>query len=162
MRNRFIRRKSSPLVMLQLTAFIDVFSLIIFFLIKGTYLTDVPVYFEKGVAAPMSYTMKDVKHGPRIVLNYDNVEFPEIGVVVPRETFRQALVAKDADRGSELIKIDAYISSIVKLGADKNFFYFLAHKGSSYRDVYDTIEALRHHGVNSIFFLAESLGESQL
>ena len=71
----FIKMKRREPMSLQLTAMIDIFSMIVIFLIMGTAFGTSDVILPKDFLLPHSNSKEDAETAPQLVISLDRVEF---------------------------------------------------------------------------------------
>ena len=69
----FKRRKKRAIPNLQLTSLIDIFSILIIFLIKGTSLSNTEVVVPKGLSVPESISKEQMDIAPNVILQNDRL-----------------------------------------------------------------------------------------
>lgn len=138
---------------LQLASMIDIFTLIIIFLLMGTVLGGTSISFPDGMAPAKSISKESVEAAPQVVIDKNKVvlsvinkEFPLSFFSDPNEKSFEDLKAavssyiKNADNQSKVTVINLNV---------------IADKSLPYRSVYNVVKVLRQSGFQSILFVAE-------
>lgn len=148
-------RRRGPL-RLQLAPMIDIFTLLIVFLLKSTVVADISIIFPSELVAPKSFSKESLETFPEVFVYQDRVEMPFIGEKIPLaqlDDLNQAQLSKIKS------KVDAYIRSAA--GESKQNVVninILSSRDNSYKNIYESVKFLRQIGFQSVLFIAE--GES--
>src|SRR3954463_3161754 len=78
---------------LQLTAMIDIFAMLIIFLIKGTVFGAVDVVIPEGLLLPLSSSKETVEPAQQVIVGNGTVDVAFLDVKLPIGAFRDPAVA---------------------------------------------------------------------
>jgi hypothetical protein len=145
------RRK--PLA-LQLAPMIDIFTLIIVFLLKSTVVSDIALVFPSDLEAPLSSQIESLESYPEIFVYKDRIEVPFLEL-------KKSLSSLKSISPSEL---EAYRVRAEKYRKQADGFSkstvininLLAGRDNNYQNIFDSVKFLRQLGFQSIQFIAES------
>ena len=150
------KEKKEPLE-LQLTAMIDVFSMIVIFLIFGTVFGAADMVIPPGIEIPKSISKEGIESAPRVAILKNEVTISLLNEPMPLSLFRSA-AGKDTIKAKLKNVLAPYVdkkkdskSSVIPLN-------FLADQDSPYAEVFDVIVVFRELGFNSILFVANGGG----
>ncbi len=148
-------RRRGPL-RLQLAPMIDIFTLLIVFLLKSTVVADISIIFPSELEAPKSFSKESLETFPEVLVYTDRVEMPFIG-----EKFQLSQLGELNEGQLNKIrgKVQAYIRSAV--GESKQNVIninILSSRENSYKNIFESVKFLRQIGFQSVLFIAE--GES--
>ena len=149
-------RRRRP-IMLQLATMIDVFVLIIVFLIKGTVLSNVSITLPSEMKAAKSVSREGLEAAPQVVLFNNEVE---IGFLKQKYSLDEFTESRPGFVKDLKAQVDAYISQ----AAEKNSLVnvnFVTDANTSYSQIYDVVKVLRKAGFQSILFIAQGEGTTQ-
>jgi biopolymer transport protein ExbD len=147
-------KKRKMVMQLQLAPMIDVFVLIIVFLLKGTILEESAILLPPGVELAQSQSKEASQVAPQVVISRDTVSFKmieksrsieefskdEISSMEPLiRDFKSFLLANKNVEGSDLVNI-------------------IGDSSTNYKVIYNVVKLLRTSGFQSMLFVAE--GES--
>lgn len=146
----FARKKP---IYLQLTPMIDVFTLIIVFLLKGAVLGGVSIVFPSDMESAKSASKEVMEAAPEVLIYKDRVQIPSISQEFPLQFFE----SPDPDKIKDLSgRIRSYIQSVSAHGKDNAIHAnVVADAKVSYRNIFNVVKALRQAGFQSILFIAE-------
>lgn len=149
----FRRRHNREIITLNLTALIDICSILIIFLIMGTVFGESSIFVPGLMKLPRSSNTTQVQSAPQVTIHEGKVtlsiddskasleEFrpnsESENLAVQRQAIREYLAALPND-----IKKSGYLLNIV------------ADSSTPYRDVYDVLRFYRDSGFQSILFVA--------
>jgi biopolymer transport protein ExbD len=154
----FGEQKRRHVSQLQLASMIDIFTLIIVFLMKGTVLGGVSVNFPATFTPPQSSSTEAMEAAPQVIIFNDEVEFAMIS-----ERLKMASI-EDGD-GVHFRKVMGLLRKYIKdLPNDINKqslsqVNVVADAKTSYDKVFAVIKRLREAGYTSMLFIAQ--GESK-
>lgn len=149
------RRRSSVLV-LQLAPLIDVFVLIIVFLLKGTILEDVAVIRPSDINLAKSESRETTDLSPVVILRADSVEFTMLGRTVSVSEFLSDELPERSTLQNDLAEF-LKSKSALRDGALFNL-NVVADQATPYRVLYNVVKVLRQAGFNSMLLVAEGKG----
>lgn len=147
-------RKKRPLLLLQLTAMIDIFSLIVIFLIKGTVFGETDISVPEKMKLPRSVSKESIQNAPRVTIDSTNVSISALGKTLPLALFRP-----QDQEPAQLIdlkaKLKQYVSKLPKdVWKSGVLLNVVADQHAPYRDIFDTVRVLRQCGFETILFIA--------
>lgn len=147
-------RKKRPLLVLQLTAMIDIFSLIVIFLIKGTVFGETDIAVPEKMKLPRSVSKESIENAPRVVIDGSSVMISALGKSFPLSLFRPA-TADPAELVTLKAKLKDYVSKLPKnVWKSGVLLNVVADQHAPYMDIFDTIRVLRQCGFETILFIA--------
>lgn len=142
---------------LQLAPMIDIFVLIIVFLLKSTIVADVSIVFPREMHPPLSKSKDGLETYPEVV-----VTETEVIVGIIHENISLADVEKlGEDRMNELRnKVEAYVKSKGEaVRAQATHINLITFRGNNYKNVFASVKFLRKIGFQSVAFIAEGEGQ---
>ena len=149
----FDRPRKRRLLILQLAPMIDVFVLIIVFLLKATVLSGVSITWPSDLKTAKSQSKEGVETASQVVVSKEFVELKMIEKKFPLKTFKDAPEAEKKAIGAELAK---YIETFKSQEASALFnVNLIADADLQYQELFPVIAFLRMSGFNSILFIAE-------
>lgn len=145
---------------LQLTAMIDVFSMIVIFLIFGTVFGAAEMVIPGALKLPQSYSKESVEAAPRVVIMPDSVQTNLLKDSITPDLFHRV---QGAPYGASLIQAEkllkAYVEGLSKENrATGTLLNVIADRETPYEKVYDVISFFREAGFDTLLFVAS--GES--
>lgn len=143
-------------ILLQLAPMIDVFVLIIVFLLKATVLSNVAIIWPSDLKTAKSASTEGVETATQVTVTKDYVEFNMIGKKIPLKEFTRGSENKKEEITASGNDLDRYLKGLQKQ-AESPFYNvnLVADAGLEYQDLFPVVAFLRSHGFNSILFLAE-------
>lgn len=151
------KRKHRHVLDLQLTAMIDIFSLIVIFLIKGTVfgVSDLPV--DPKLKLPSSQSKESLDTAPSVQLVGDQIRFSVSGNQPP--VALAELLSGGPGRMRLATEIQSYRSKLSKEAVGSGVLLsFLADREASYSDVFKVVKFFRESGFDSVLFVASAEG----
>ncbi len=147
--------KKGP-VELQLTAMIDVFSMIVIFLVLGGVFGATDIVIPGDMKIPKSQSKEGIEAGPRVAILKDQVIFSMASSPIPLQDFR----GSEADQTLARLKpeFEEYRKRQKESKATVFPLNLLADQNTPYQDVYDVVATFRKMGFNSILFVAQGEG----
>ena len=139
---------------LQLTAMIDVFALIVIYLIKGTFFGSTDVNVPSDMRLPTSFSKENVETAPTVVISGGQVQLSMRPSKIALAAFDPKLREEKETRilRAELKglvnKIPAHA---VKSGV---LLSVVADAATPYRDVFNVIRLMRESGFEAMLFIA--------
>lgn len=141
---------------LQLAPMIDIFFLIIIFLLKSTIVADVSIIFPGQMHPPLSKSREALETFPEIVLDGNQVI---LGFMNEKKSIEDIQSIKDEELQIMKAKVEAYIKSKdEKVRAQFVNVNFITSRENRYDNVFAVVKFLRKIGFQSVQFIAE--GES--
>jgi biopolymer transport protein ExbD len=147
---------------LQLTAMIDIFSMIVIFLILGTVFGASEIILPKNLSLPRSISKEGVESAPRVVIERDRVTTNITEGTLGLELFRGDSAATHPSVVAMRRGIKEYLKSHPK--NDKNPSHLLniiADGEAAYRDIFDVVKLFREEGFETLLFVAMGEGKSR-
>lgn len=144
--------KKGP-VELQLTAMIDVFSMIVIFLILGGVMGAADIVVPPSMQVPKSKSKEGIESAPRVVIESNQVTFSMAGAPIPIEGFRNPATAPGLEKELQAFA-SSFIESQKKLNKPAIPLNIIADQNTPYRDIFDVVLAFRKAGFSSILFVA--------
>jgi len=144
--------KKGP-VELQLTALIDVFSMIVIFLVLGGVMGAPDIVIPESMKIPKSKSKEGIESAPRVTLESDKVSFSLSSKPIPLQAFsspdsRERLVQELKPFASEYFKKQTEAKNSVKA------INVIADQSTPYRDIFDVVLVFRKMGFGSVLFVA--------
>ncbi|MBL7556851.1 MAG: biopolymer transporter ExbD [Bdellovibrionaceae bacterium] len=142
---------------LQLAPMIDIFFLIIVFLLKATIVADVSIVFPREMHPPMSRSKETLETFPEVV-----VTETEIIVGIIHENLNLAEVEKlSEERVNEIkSKVEQYVKSKdEKVRSQATHVNLITYRGNNYKNIFASVKFLRKIGFQSVAFIAEGEGQ---
>ncbi|MCM2280051.1 MAG: biopolymer transporter ExbD [Oligoflexia bacterium] len=140
---------------LQLTAMIDIFSMIVIFLIFGTVFGAAELVIPSGMSMPRSISKEGVESAPRVVIGKDYVQASFLKENIPLATFKgeQArTLASFRDAAKD------YVKSLPKDAKGSGaLLNVIADQETPYEDIFGVVRVFRESGFEAMLFVA--LGE---
>ncbi len=151
--NEISYNRRKPLA-LQLAPMIDIFTLIIVFLLKSTVVADVAIVFPSQLEAAVSTQKDSLESFPEIILYNDHLEASFLDLKKPLSEINNISSAEltEYKRKAEVFrsKSDNFSkSTVININ-------LLAGRDNNYKNVFDTVKFLRQIGFQSIQFIAEN------
>lgn len=145
---------------IQLTAMIDIFSIIIIFLILGTVfgVADLPV--PPSMRLPKSVSKETVEAGPRITIHENKVLISILEKEFKLSWFKSRPGFESDEIANLKNSIKEYLDTIPKKnkGSDQ-FLNIIADHNLNYEDLFDVVKVMREAGFESVLFIAKAEGE---
>lgn len=144
---------------LQLTAMIDVFSMIVIFLIFGTVFGAADIVIPTGIEIPKSLSKEGIESAPRVVITRTDVFLNVTGDLkpVPLTSFRSP-----AGRAQMKAAFKPALAEFQKKKKESKEsvtpLNLLADHDTPYADIFDVVLAFREMGFNTILFVANGVG----
>lgn len=153
----FERPKKRKLLILQLAPMIDVFVLIIVFLLKATVLSGVAITWPSDLKTAKSKSNEGVENASQVVVSKDFVDLKMLNKKIPLLEFGTQIEKNKKQLGAEM---SSYVDSLKKKNdVPLMNINLVADAGVQYQQLFPVIAYLRGAGFNSILFVAE--GESK-
>jgi biopolymer transport protein ExbD len=148
--------KKGP-VELQLTALIDVFSMIVIFLILGGVMGAPDMVIPNDMKVPKSKSKEGIESAPRVTIERDQITFSLGDTPIPLSRFRESgnrerLIAELQTKVSELQKKQQEAKAAV------HPLNVVADQETPYQDIFDVVLVFRKIGFDSILFVASGEG----
>jgi biopolymer transport protein ExbD len=141
----------------QLTAMIDVFSMLIIFLISGTVFGSSSILLPRGILLPLSSAQRELAAAPQATISSQGVSTSFTDDIVPLSAFRpENRSGGRPDGGAAIEPLRAAIRAFVRERGGA-YLNVVADRGLAYRDLYDAIEVFREDGFEALNFVSEPL-----
>ena len=147
-------KKRKGIIHLQLAPMIDIFVLIIVFLLKGTILEESAIVLPEKVNLAKSMSRETSQVAPQVIITKDKVQFKMVEKERPLAEFntdgvdpRDALYAELKNFLEENKDVE---------GAD--LINVIGDSSTSYKQIYNVVKTLRIAGFQSMLFVAEGEG----
>ncbi|MFZ4404228.1 MAG: ExbD/TolR family protein [Pseudobdellovibrionaceae bacterium] len=148
----FSSNKKRKILVLQLAPMIDVFVLIIVFLLKATVLGGVSIVIPSDMKSAKSSSKESVEAAPQVIIHENKVELAFLNKKIDIKAFDSSNSTIDqlkSDLKSYIDKTSNQAkSSVVNLN-------IVADSRTPYRQVFDVIKVFREAGLQSMLFIAE-------
>ncbi len=144
--------KKGP-VELQLTALIDVFSMIVIFLILGGVMGAPDIVIPESMKIPKSRSKEGIESAPRVTVESNQVTFSLSAKPIPLQAFstyesRERLIQELKPYATEYFKKETEAKSSIKA------INVIADQDTVYRDIFDVVLVFRKVGFGSVLFVA--------
>ena len=148
------KRTHRRLFELQLTAMIDIFSMIIIFLIKGTMFGVSDIAVPEGVRLPQSFSKESVESAPQVMIAQKQVRFSFREGAIPIEAFANDR-GEDPRMGSLRQELKTYVNQLSGVARSSGaLLNVIADRETPYRDVFNTVRVMRQSGFEAMLFVA--------
>ncbi len=152
-------RRRRTVLPLQLTAMIDIFAMMIIFLMKGTVLSAVEISVPEGIKLPKSESRELIDPTPRVLIRGDEVQVSFIGRSVPLELLRASRAPGSLEEKTPLSpireEIGRYRASVsMKQGTANLPLGILADQDTPYQNVFDVVRFFHQEGFETLEFIA--------
>lgn len=147
-----MRRRKKAGFELPLTPLIDIFSILVIFLITGTYFAPASISLPKDLDLPGSQNSEMLEVATQIHVSRSKVMIPEINYTIPLSVFRRgggARIAEFQTRLSDLIS--KLPGSMKQNGVTINL---LADKDIRYSTIFNIVQAAKVQSVDNVLFIA--------
>lgn len=140
---------------LQLTAMIDIFSMIVIFLILGAVFGASEMVIPEGIFLPKSVSKESVESAPRIIIGKQGVVSSLFNQMV---TFREF---REYENSAEIAKI---MGSVKKFVQSQNksgkpvLLNVIADSKMTYENIFPVIKVFQLSGFDALLFVAEGEG----
>ena len=146
---------------LQLTAMIDIFAMLIIFLIKGTVFGNVDVHFPETLALPKSVSKESVEPGPEVIIEGDQVQ-----VTFLNQNIRLAAFQDPTGSSPEIIKLHQQLRNSLTTPSPKGkhkskTLNFVADRETPYNQLFDVMKVFRESGYESVLLIATGNSDGQ-
>ena len=152
------KRKRRHVLDLQLTAMIDIFSLIVIFLIKGTVfgVSDLPV--DRDVKLPKSRSKETLDTAPYAQIVGEKVAFSGAASTDVRQGIPfEELSAGGSGRDHLAAEVKAYLSKIPPESKSSGILLsVIADRDATYGRVFEVVKFFREQGFESLLFVASA------
>ena len=145
-----VQKKRKAVIVLQLAPMIDIFVLVIVFLLKGTVLTETVISNPELVDIAKSESREVTELAPEVYITHNNVEFRMINEKIPLSE----IMNEELDLDNPLInKFKKYMSQSQEVdGNTLMHVNIVADYKTSYKAIYHVIRLLRVSGFKAMLF----------
>ena len=148
-------RRRYPLA-LQLAPMIDIFVLIIVFLLKSTIVADVSIVFPSGMHPPLSKSKEALETFPEVVVTESEVRIGILDVNINLADIDRLPDDRMADLKN---KVEQYVKSKdEKIRSQATHVNLITYRGNNYKSIFSAVKFLRRIGFQSVAFIAEGEG----
>jgi biopolymer transport protein ExbD len=152
----FQKRQRKPILSLNVTALIDICSLILIFLVMESYFGESSIVVPNSMTIPKSVSKESVENAPKIVISSTDVTASFIPQPIPLESFR----GENAQLKDYKEKIKAFVASIPAQARTSGVLLnLIADQKAPYKDIFDVVSVFREAGFQSILFVAQTQGD---
>ncbi len=156
-----IRRRKDP-VQPQLTALIDVFSIIIIFLVAGTVFGTSSIILPKSLTLPKSFGKESIVSAPQLSISKDRVSTTLSDKVYPMEIF-SGKIENDPRLNDLKAEIKIFIANLRPEAKNAGILLnVVADRDLPYQMLFDVISVYRANGFQSLLFIAEGEKEAKV
>lgn len=152
--NNFIQKKRRYPMSLQLTAMIDIFSIIVIFLILGSVMgtTDVVIPGTDFVI-PKSVSKESVNGAPQVVISNTSVMFPALKLELKTESFLRT--SKNTQEMDSLnLKLKKYLKELPESSKGSGYLLnVVADEKVPYGKLFEILKVFRAAGFESLLFV---------
>jgi biopolymer transport protein ExbD len=154
----FEKRKSRPPLTLNVTALIDICSLILIFLVMESYFGESSIVVPTGMAIPKSISKESVENAPKILITDREVTASFLPQPIPLNVFR----GDNAQLTETKAKIKAFVGAIPAQARTSGVLLnLIADQKAPYKDIFDVVAVFREAGFQSILFVAQANGDKK-
>jgi biopolymer transport protein ExbD len=147
-------RRRVPL-MVQLTAMIDIFAMIVIFLVKGTVIGVTEVTVPDGLHLPTSISKENVEAAPRVLISNGEVFESIFSQTYAVGLFHPTPTGAEDPRVAELRgKARGYLASLTPAARSTLLLNVIADRATPYRQIFDVIRLFREAGFETLLFVA--------
>ncbi len=156
----FPKKERREPIELQLTAMIDVFSMIVIFLIFGTVFGAADMVIPPGMEIPKSMSKEGIESAPRLV-----IEKNKVGISLLNETFGIEQFRNPAARAALKEKLKPALTAFQNKKKENKEVVaplnLVADRDTPYSTIFDVVVVFRELGFNTILFVANAGGKSK-
>lgn len=147
------RKKKASVIALQLAPMIDIFTLVIVFLLKGTVLSETVISNPESVQLAKSDSQETTELAAEVYIKPDHVEFKMINENVPLQVFQNEVLDLNDQM---LIKLKKFIDDNGKIaGNTLKQVNVVADYKTNYKTIFHVVRMLRLAGFQAMLFIAE-------
>jgi biopolymer transport protein ExbD len=153
-----LRRPPRKPIELQLTAMMDIFSMIVIFLVLGSVFGTSEMVIPAKMKVPQSFSKEGVESAPRVVIESKTVTTSITNDPVSLTHFRPKEGSPASNPAIELLKarLQTYIQSLPKQNQSPAILLnVIADRDAPYRDIFDVVTVFRGAGFNTLLFVAQ-------
>lgn len=158
----FIRRPRRQPLELNLTPMIDIFSMLVIFLILGAMHGQSGMELPASLLLPESNSKESAELAPQLILTPERVEFRPLGIALPASAFENASdgsVAEIENLKSRLAEYTKTLpASVTGAGLLLNV---ISDKNMPYRKLYNILGVFRESGFETLLFVTQPERKSE-
>lgn len=154
----FIRRPRREPLSLQLTAMIDVFSMIVIFLVVGASHEHSDIIFPNGFVLPKSKSKEDHASSNEVIVSTEKVSFKKLNLELGIKEFSELDSEASTLRDFEKSLHDYVRSRDSKEVAQPLSLNIIADERVEYERLYSILKVFRKAGFQNIYFVASPKG----
>lgn len=145
---------------LQLTAMIDIFSMIVIFLIKGAIFSGADLPVPKEVELPKSVSKEIIETGPHLSIVKNQVKISLSDAPLPLEIFRGG--QSDPRLASLRKELQDFVSQLPTATKTSGVILnVVSDRETPYRDIFDAVRFFRTAGFDTLYFVAVAPPEGE-
>jgi biopolymer transport protein ExbD len=146
---------------LQLTAMIDIFTMIVIFLIKGTVMGVADLDIPKNTALPKSYSAESIETSTQVIITTTSVAVTNLSKEVPRISpieLTQFKQGRDVETESVKNLKTTLKGELAKRTIEDRkggiLLSVVADQKTPYADIFDVVRVFRESGFETLLFIA--------
>jgi biopolymer transport protein ExbD len=140
----------------QLAAMVDVFSILIIFLIAGTVMGTTAIILPQGLVPPKSASKESMLTAPQLTIHNSWVQLSFASKPYPLSAFKSG---NDPEVTRFSNDVRGYVETY-KLKPDSDAINLVADRGLTYDQLFAVIKAARAAGVKAVLFVSLSDGSA--
>ncbi len=150
----FIKRPRREPMSLQLTAMIDIFSMIVIFLILGTVSGAAEIEFPEGFLLPSSLSKENAESAPHLMISLEKVEFKALKLEYPIENFLGEASSESPALVELTQKLKDYAKGLPITSKSSGLLLnVMADERVTYDKVFDVLRVFRGSGFETLLFV---------
>jgi biopolymer transport protein ExbD len=147
--------KKRSLLTLQLAPLIDIFVLIIVFLIKGTVFGGVATIAPEGLLAPKSSSKESLDVAAQVFVYQDKIIFKMIErTIAKKDFFAENSAPLKEEITKAILAYKAQLPEIIKK-EESTILNFVADTATPYEEIFPIVKYIRECGYESLLFIAQ-------
>jgi biopolymer transport protein ExbD len=148
-------RKKRRSTELPLTALVDIFSILVIYLLVGSHFAPTDIVLPKDLELPSSHSAENLDIAKQVHVSKSVVSIPSLNYSVPLAAFSQK-----GGSGARVAEFQSQVSRMIgtmapELRQNGVTINFVADKDLSYVVIYNVLQALRVREVDNVLFLAQ-------
>ena len=158
----FIKKPRREPMQLQLTAMIDIFSMIVIFLVLGTVVSGSEVELPANFMLPNSSSKESADSAPRVTISGERVEFTALKISLPLQAFdvsqarnQETLAGLKAQLKNFIERSPASTPQASTMGRTLNV---VADQRLPYSSLYDVLSVFKESGFETLLFVTTNKG----
>ena len=153
----FDRKARKQPIELQLTALIDVMSMLVIFLIKGTVFGASDMLVPNDMKLPESVSRESAESAPQVIISKSKVS-----VSFSKETYDLSAFRDNGGPTGLRKQLKAYVAALPAVARTSGVLLnVVADKLTPYKDVFDTVKVFREAGFETLLFVATVPGKAE-